>query len=362
MSRSWKLGDRVINSRRRNQIDVGLFIPVSGAAGIWGPSCRSCAELAAAEINALGGLQGREIVLRIVDAGRSGEEVAEAAQEMLENGELDALVGMHTSDVRTAVANRIAGRVPYVYTPLYEGGEVGRGVYCIGETPARQLLPGIDWLAEHLNARRWVLIGNDYVWPRTTHRIVRHHFRRRGHEILDEIYVPFGTSRFGNILERLKSLKPDAVLLSVVGEDAVHFNRAFGASGLSASIARFSCAIEENMLLAIGSANLERLFVASGYFGALENRGNDSFRERYYARYGESGPTLNTIGQGLYEGMRFLDTLSRSSEGGGWRRPARAIGGEGVRGGYYDLAQESRAPTYLAEAHGYDFRIIESFS
>lgn len=362
MSQRWQPGDLDIHSRRRDRVAVGLFIPVSGAAGIWGPSCRSCAELAAAEINAHGGLQGREIVLRIVDAGRSGAEVAETAQEMLENGEMDALVGMHTSDVRTAVAHRVAGRVPYVYTPLYEGGEVGRGVFCIGETPTRQLLPGIDWLVEHCNARRWVLIGNDYVWPRTTHRIVRRHFRRSGLQFLDEIYVPFGTRRFGQIIERVKSLKPDALLLSVVGEDAVHFNRAFGASGLSSCVVRFSCAIEENMLLAIGEANLERLFVASGYFGALNNRGNDSFRERYYGRYGESGPTLNTIGQGLYEGMRFLDTLSRASRGNGWRRPERAIGGEGVRGGTYDLAHESRSPTYFAEAAGYDFRILQSFT
>src|SRR5690606_30956958 len=152
---------------------------------------------------------------------------------MLDNGEMDALVGMHTSDVRTAVARRVAGRIPYVYTPLYEGGEIGRGVYCIGETPPRQLLPGIEWLGERFNARRWVLIGNDYVWPRTTHHIVRHHFRHRGYTIADEIYVPFGTSRFGHIIERLKALDPDALLLSVVGEDAVHFNRAFGASGLS---------------------------------------------------------------------------------------------------------------------------------
>jgi urea transport system substrate-binding protein len=362
MSQSWQPGSLTIESRRRDRIDVGLFIPVSGAAGIWGPSCRSCAELATAEINSRGGLQGREIVLRIVNAGRSGDEVAETAREMLDNGEMDALVGMHTSDVRTAVAHRIAGRIPYVYTPLYEGGEVGRGVFCIGETPARQLLPGIDWLVEHYNARRWVLIGNDYVWPRTTHNIVRRHFRSRGHQIVDEIYVPFGCCRFDQILDRMKSLNPDAVLLSVVGEDAVHFNRAFGASGLSSSIVRFSCAIEENMLLAIGEANLERLFVASGYFGALNNRGNDSFRERYHGRYGENGPTLNTIGQGLYEGMRFLDTLSRSPRSDSWRRPERVIGGEGVRGGVYDVAHETRAPTYLAEARGYNFRILESFT
>lgn len=116
------------------------------------------------------------------------------------------------------------------------------------------------------------------------------------------------------------------------------------------------------MLLAIGEGNLERLFVASGYFGALRSKDNDSFRERYYGRYGDSAPTLNTIGQGLYEGMRFLDTLSAPSRPGDWRRPERVIDGGGVRGGTYDVAHETRAPTYLAEAQGYNFRILESFT
>jgi len=361
MDRSWQLDDRSIGSRRRDRFDVGLFIPISGAAGIWGPSCRSCGELAAAEINARGGLQGRGVVLRIVDAGRPGDEVAETAEEMLADGKMDALVGMHTSDVRTAVARSIAGRVPYVYTNLYEGGEVGRGVYCIGETPARQLLPGLEWLAERHDARRWMLIGNDYIWPRTTHRLVKHYFRKRGHQVLDEVYVPFGTSKFAHVLERVRELKPDALLLSIVGEDAVHFNRAFGASGLSSSTIRFSCAIEENLLMAIGDANLERLFVASGYFAALDNRHNDSFRERYHTRFGGRGPTLNTLGQSVYEGMRFLDTLSRSPEAAVWRRPAHSIDTEGVRGGLYDPSRESRAPIYLAEAEGYDFRIRANF-
>jgi ABC-type branched-subunit amino acid transport system substrate-binding protein len=361
MARPRTIQGRAISSRERGRFNVGLFIPISGAAGIWGPSCRSCAELAVAEINARGGLQDREIVLEIVDAGRSGADVADVAQAMLADGKMDALVGMHTSDVREAIAQRIAGRAPYVYTPLYEGGEIGRGVYCIGETPARQLLPGLEWLIERFNARRWALIGNDYIWPRTTHRIVRRHFRHHGGEILDEIYVPFGTSRFAQIVDRVKALNPDAVLLSVVGEDSVHFNRAFAAAGLSSSIIRFSCAIEENMLLAIGESNLERLFVVSGYFGALNTRGNASFRERYYARYGERGPTLNTIGQSLYEGMRFLDALSRGAEAGDWRWRTSVNDADSVRGGLYDLAGESRAPIYLAEARGYDFRILASF-
>lgn len=342
-------------------INIGLFIPVSGPAGIWGPSCRSCAEMAAAEINAQGGLSGKEVVLHIVDAGRVGDEVAASAKSMMLAKEIDVLIGMHTSDVRVAIAEKIAGSIPYIYTPLYEGGDVGSGVFCIGETPGRQILPPIDWLVDRYNSKRWILIGNDYIWPHKTHQIVRRHFGLRKQIILDEIYLPFGTKDFSNIIEKIKALSPDALLLSLVGEDAVHFNRSFGKAGLSSSILRFSCAIEENLLLAIGESNLDQLFVASSYFSALETDKNDSFRKRYYSRYGERGPVLNAIGQGLYEGIFFLKELASACFDKNWLDLDYPIKNCAVRDNIYTPQSGSSAPIYLAEATGYNFNILKTF-
>src|SRR3546814_7550578 len=116
---------------------VGLFVPLSSAAAVWGPSCQACAELAVDEINRAGGLHGRELHLITIDAGGAPDDVAEAAGQLLDCDALDAVVGMHISAVRTALAPRIGGRIPYIYTPLYEGGETTQGVYAIDRKSTR---------------------------------------------------------------------------------------------------------------------------------------------------------------------------------------------------------------------------------
>ena len=361
MARSLSNGGDSLPARRADRLTVGLFIPVSGAAGIWGPSCRACAELAAAELNARGGIAGREVVFRIVDAGGDPLEVSAVADVLIDEGEIDAIVGMHTSDVRAALARTVSGVVPYVYTPLYEGGERHPGVFCIGETPEQQLLPGLDWLAERYRARSWYLIGNDYVWPRTIHGILRRHFAFQQRAIVGETYVPFGTEEVEPLIERIRAARPDAVLVSMVGQDSVVFNRAFGRAGLGGKILRFSCAVEENMLLGMGEANVEGVFAAAGYFGVVESRSNGSFLERFQQRFGDRGPTLNTIGQNVYEGVHFLMGLSVSAQGRDWRSSVGPIPMRGVRGAMFGSDRISRAPMYLAEAQGYEFRIRKTF-
>ncbi len=353
--------DLSIATARENRISVGLFVPVSGPAGLWGPSCRACAELAADEINARGGLEGRELALSIVDSGGDPADVADAASLLLEDRDIDAIVGMHTSDVREALSQTVSGSIPYVYTPLYEGGETAPGVFCIGETPAQQLLPSLDWLCERYSANRWFLIGNDYVWPRTTNALVRHHFHRRGHAICDEVYVPFGTRDYDMLIDRVVACGTDGVLLSLVGEDAVHFNRRFSASGAAEKILRFSCAVEENILLAIGAQHTDGLFASSGYFAGLDSRKNGTFKERYHERFGERAPTLNTIGQSIYEGVHFLSALARSTAGRHWRQSRGDIQIDGVRSAVFTAAGHSASDIYLAQAAGHDFEIVKQF-
>jgi urea transport system substrate-binding protein len=338
------------------RLNVGLFIPTEGAAGIWGPSCRSCATLAAHEINEAGGILGLEVALRIEDAGADPDETAERAAVLAEDGEIDAIVGMHISAVRESLVRTIGGVIPYVYTPLYEGGERTPGVYAIGETPADQLLPAMSWLAERYRVRRWVLLGNDYVWPHRSHALARQFLSERDGEVVGERYLPFGREQFDDVLDWIAGLKPDAVLVSLVGQDAVDFNRAFGRRGLSDRILRFSCAIEENVLLGIDSAHTDGLFAAAGYFANMGTRDNGGFKERYYQRLGEGAPMLNALGESLYEGMHFLSALLE--RGGDWRRLERALAFGGARGALFGPERRIKAPIFLAEAKGNRFDIV----
>jgi ABC-type branched-subunit amino acid transport system substrate-binding protein len=338
---------------------VGLLVPINGSAGIWGPSSIACAQLAQAEINAAGGLLERRLRLCVIDSSDEALEVGSVTAQLMHAGAIDAIVGMHTSQVRQRVLRDVARQIPYVYTPLYEGGEHTPGVFAIGETPGRQLRPAIEYLASRYRARRWMFVGNDYCWPRVSHRLAARYVAEQGGEVVADRYLPFNTDDFSELLDEIRKLKPHAILLSLVGQDAVQFNRAFGDLGLARDMFRLSCAIEENGLLAIGADNTEGLFVSSGYFGSLESDANMAFKERYHNHFGQRAPTLNALGQSTYEGVHFMAALARRAADEdapllGDRAPPLAF--RSVRGISYFGNDRCVHPTYLAEAGGHFFQ------
>ena len=148
---------------------VGLLVSRSGPAGLWAPPFDTGALLAAAELNAKGGVLADGIELVIADAGITDTEATAASGALVELDEVDAIVAMHPSNVRGAVKREVAGRVPYIYTPQYEGGERAPCTAAIGSTDEEMLRPSIRWLVDARRAQRFFLVGNDYVWPRAAH-------------------------------------------------------------------------------------------------------------------------------------------------------------------------------------------------
>src|SRR5688572_7251832 len=197
-------------------IDVGLVVPLHGSAGIFGPSCEACAELAAAEINAADGVLGRELRLSVIDGSRAPQAVADEVGALAAAGLVDAVVGWHISAVRQAVAPRIAGVVPYVYTALYEGGERTPGVFLTGEVPSRQLLPAMQWLHRQHGIRRWCIVGNDYVWPRGTARAARVYAKLCDGQICYEVFAPLGCRSWETIVDAVGRSRADAVIMLLV--------------------------------------------------------------------------------------------------------------------------------------------------
>jgi len=339
--------------RRSDRLDVALLVPVRGATGIWGPSARACAQLAAEELNRLGGIGGRELRLRVFNAADECRDIPEQLGALVGEGAIDAVVGMHTSVVRGRVSAATRGRIPFVYTPLYEGGECAPGVYAIGETPELQLLPALRAMFERYGARRWVFVGHDCVWPRASHRFAGAAVRALGGELLADRYQLPGCGRYRGVLEEIERLRPDAVLVSLVGQDAIDFNREFAARGLQRRVRRLSCAIEENALLAIGAECSQGLFAAAGYFATLGHDANMAFKERYHGRYGERAPVLNALAQSAYDGVHFLAALMAAPRA---RRRA-PLAFRSVRGLSWQGNARVQQPVFLAEAEGHAFRV-----
>lgn len=343
---------------------VALMIPLCGAAGIWAPSCISSAQVAVAQLNQAGGILGRKVQLIMIDAAvETPEPVEEIVNDLIESRAIDAIVGMHISAIRQRLSKVVRQRIPYIYTPLYEGGENTPGLFAIGETPEEQLGPAMTLLQDQYRPRSWALIGNDYVWPRSQNSYAKTRLRETGVQLAMERYVPFGMSNMEKLVEELSMSGAEAVLLSLVGQDSVAFNRAFGRARMHTKMVRLSCAMEENGLLASGAGNLQRLFTASSYFGVLATEANAAFKERYHTMHGDNAPVLNALGQSTYEGLQFLAGLMGDHHDTwhlvGGRDPLPVMYRSGRQNGLQNACTQRQI--YLARADGVQFSIIKAF-
>ena len=342
-------------------IRVALLIPLQGPAGIFGPSCELCAELAVQQINDEGGLLGCEVQLLVVDGGDAPARVADQVDRLLREQQIDAIVGWHSSAVRQAVAPRVLGRVPYVYTALYEGGEVTPGLFMTGETPQGQVLAALRWMAREAGIARWIVVGDDYVWPRRTAAAAATAADECGVRFEEQIFVTPDSGNHAAALLRLEQGDCDGVLMLMLGENGVQFNREFATAGLDESLVRLSPLMDENMLLGGGADTTRNLYSTAGYFEALATAESLGFNARYSRRFGVDAPVLNSIGESCYEGLLLLAEIvrrARSLDVERLRATASGTAYSSPRGDVNVREQHLEQRIYLARASGLDFDIL----
>lgn len=293
-------------ARARDMVSVAFVVPLQGTTGIYGPSCLACGELAVEQLNAGSGIGGREVELVIVDGGRDPRVVADEVGALVDQGRVQAIAGWHISAVRQAITRRIGGRVVYAFAAMHEGQDETPGVFMLGERPINQLLPATRWMRDELGVGRWAIVGNDYVFPRVTGATARIALEDGSSEIVSETYVPLGTTDFAAVVGDLAQEPVDGVIMLLMGQDAVHFNRQFARAGLAAAMPRLSPAVEENTLLAGGAAANTGLYAAAAYFDGLGTAESAELASAYYRRWGRWAPALNAVGESCYEAMMFL--------------------------------------------------------
>jgi urea transport system substrate-binding protein len=341
---------------------IGLLVSRSGPAGMWAPSCDAGAMLAAAEINSAGGILDREVDLFIADSGWSETEAVMAAEDLVDIEGVDAVVGMHPSNVRDAVKRGLSTRVPYIYTPQYEGGERSPCTLTTGATDEEMLAPAICWLTEQRRTQRFFFVGNDYVWPCMAYESAGAMIRAAGGKIVGAAFLPIGIEDHSAILERIRAARPDAIVMVLLGTEAARFNRAFSQAGLASGILRLGLGIDETVLYAIGSAHSENLFAVLAYFSQVHSAANDRFLEIYHACFGDDAPPVNIACQSCYDGVHVAANLARSlgrydaaALARSVRRPA---GREAVRSRLEWSPIGSTPRAHLAAADGIEFRVV----
>ncbi|NKY04635.1 ABC transporter substrate-binding protein [Gordonia polyisoprenivorans] len=342
-------------------LDVALAVPLSGPAGMFGPSCEASAELAVADVNAAGGILDRPVRVHLVDAGAPLNRLSDTVDRLVTTGHVESVIGWHLSNARNVITPHTAGRVPYVYTTFYEGGEDADGVYMVGETPDQQLFPAIRWLRANRGIRRWCVIGNDYVWPRATSARTRDFLHGAHMDFLGDHFVPRRGRDFGSALQMIADTRPDGVLVLMVGADAAAFHRAFAAAGLDEQHIRLSMMIGEDVLCGCGAEATHDLYTACGYFESVVTPEGLEFGSRYERRFGRSAPGLNNIGESCYEGLMLLAALARAAgslDTATIGRTTRGVTYRGPRGEVELCGRHTRQPVYLAQADHLAFDVI----
>jgi ABC-type branched-subunit amino acid transport system substrate-binding protein len=310
----------------------------------------------------MSGILRRPVELRIINAGESGVSAGQAARDAIEIHGAHGIVGMLSSFARDFVVSAARGRVPFIYTPQFEGLSSTFGVMTTGETADELLAPAIQWLSESKRARRYLLCGNDYVWPRSSLKIARALIARFGGTVTGEHYLPVGLHDFDEILDRIKATRSDVVVPLFLGLDCIAFNRAFCAAGLSSSVLRFCSAIDETIIYGLESDETENLYAASSYFASIRSRNNSAFLERYHTAFGDSPPPANAYGESCYEGIYSLAALIEEAGSCDARELARFYGRtiqqRTARGDEARPVVGSRHPIFIAQLDGYDFSIV----
>lgn len=331
---------------------VGLVIPQQGPPGLFAPSCEAVAELAADQLNDRSGIAGRQVEIEIFDGAAAPDTIASQIRAAARTGRIHGVTGWHISAVRRTLVPALGGLVPYVYTSLYEGGERASAVYCSGETPRMQIAPALQWLRQHQGVKSWCVVGDDYIWPRSTARSIAAYCGRLGLRIVGERFVPYGGAEFDDAARWALQTGAHGVLLLLVGEDAVRFIRAFAALPGSEDMVRYTPLMEENMVLASGADAADGLFVSAGYFANLATAGALDLVGAYAARFGTEAPVLNNMAESCYEGLLALALLS-----GPRREP---LGYDGPRGSMVLGRGHFDQQVYLARVDGLQFEILDT--
>ena len=270
----------------KEPIKVGILHSLSGTMAISETALKNTALMAFDAINAKGGVLGRPIVPVVVDPASNWPLFAEKARQLITQDKVSAVFGCWTSVSRKSVLPVFEELNSLLYYPVqYEGEELSKNVFYTGAAPNQQAIPATEYLMskEGGGAKKFVLLGTDYVYPRTTNKILRAFLKSKGvpeANIMEE-YTPFGHSDYQTIIAKIKKFSAGAktcVISTINGDSNVPFYKELGNQGIKATdipVVAFSVAEQE--LAGIDTKPLVGQLAAWNYFQTIKNPQNAAF-------------------------------------------------------------------------------------
>jgi len=270
-------------------IKVGILHSLSGTMAISETTLKDVMLMLIEDQNKKGGVLGKKLVPVVVDPASNWPLFAEKARELLQVHKVDVVFGNWTSVSRKSVLPVFEELNGILFYPVqYEGEESSKNVFYTGAAPNQQAIPAVDYLMKNEKVERWVLAGTDYVYPRTTNKILETYLKAKG-VAADDImvnYTPFGHSDWQTIVANIKKFgsagKKTAVVSTINGDANVPFYKELGNQGVKAEdipVVAFSVGEEE--LAGLDTKPLVGHLAAWNYFMSIDTPSNDEFIEKW---------------------------------------------------------------------------------
>jgi urea transport system substrate-binding protein len=277
-------------------VRIGFLNSLSGTMAISEQTVHDSLQLAAQEINADGGVLGKELEIVSEDGQSEPTVFAEKAGKLITSDCVAAVFGGWTSASRKAMLPVFESQDSLLFYPVqYEGLESSPNIFYTGATTNQQIVPALDYLAEQ-GTKSLFLVGSDYVFPRTANKIINAYAEAHDIEIVGEEYAPLGHTDFSTIVNKVKAADADAVFNTLNGDSNVAFFKEYNNAGMSADdMPVVSVSIAEEEVGGIGVENVEGQLTAWNYYQTVDSPANTAFVEAFKAEYGEDRPTSDPM-------------------------------------------------------------------
>ncbi|WP_407326110.1 urea ABC transporter substrate-binding protein [Congregibacter brevis] len=301
-----------VRSQEPEPIRVGILHSLSGTMAISETTLKDTVLMLVEQQNAKGGILGRPLEAVVVDPASDWPLFAEKARELLVREKVDVVFGCWTSVSRKSVLPVFEELNGLLFYPVqYEGEESSRNVFYTGAAPNQQAIPAVDYLMAQ-GVKRWVLAGTDYVYPRTTNKILEAYLQQQGVASEDILvkYTPFGHSDWQSIVAEIKRFgstgAKTAVVSTVNGDANVPFYKELANQGVNATdIPVIAFSVGEEELSGIDTGPLVGHLAAWNYFMSVEEDANYDFIDEWLAFIGDDNRVTNDPMEAHYIGFNM---------------------------------------------------------
>ena len=286
----------------QNKIVIGVPTGLSGANSTVAPAVVQSSKLAVEEINKSGGILGRQVGLEIADDESGAAGAQRAFDDLISGRHANVIISMETSAARNAglpIVER--GKVPYIYTSLYEGHSCNKYLFADGAVPDQMVGPIVDYFMDNKKVTTFFLVGSDYAFGRGMLKFTRQYIEKHGGKVVAEEYQPMDATNWTAIISKMRRTNPGAIIMSTAGgAPNVTLQRQYKAAGMQALVGNLS--VDELTAQSMGKDAAD-IYISASYFSGINSDGNRGFLARMKGQFGSQLLLPNDLSVPQYDAI-----------------------------------------------------------